>query len=121
MVMVMLYASLGSVLLREFGLQPFIVEISGSTSTGKTFTLNLVSSVWGTSDLITTWGSTKNSIEAMASFLNSFPMFKDDTRNTNPKFVTNATYNFSSGESKSSNINLTLNAKRMAKYNAFYW
>ncbi|MEK5199621.1 DUF927 domain-containing protein [Staphylococcus sp. FSL H8-0121] len=113
MVMVMLYASLGSVLLREFGLQPFIVEISGSTSTGKTFTLNLVSSVWGTSELITTWGSTKNSIEAMASFLNSFPMFKDDTRNTNPKFVANATYNFSSGESKSrSNINLTLNAKK---------
>ena len=113
MVMVMLYASLGSVLLREFGLQPFIVEISGNTSTGKTFTLNLVSSVWGTSDLITTWGSTKNSIEAMASFLNSFPMFKDDTRNTHPKFVANATYNFSSGESKSrSNINLTLNAKK---------
>lgn len=113
MVMAMLYASLGSVLLREFGLQPFIVEISGSTSTGKTFTLNLVTSVWGTSDLITTWGSTKNSIEAMASFLNSFPMFKDDTRNTNPKFVANATYNFSSGESKSrSNINLTLNAKK---------
>lgn len=112
-VMAMLYASLGSVLLREFGLQPFIVEISGSTSTGKTFTLNLVSSVWGTSDLITTWSSTKNSIEAMASFLNSFPMFKDDTRNTNPKFVANATYNFSSGESKSrSNINLTLNAKK---------
>ncbi len=112
-VMVMLYASLGSVLLHEFGLHPFIVEISGSTSTGKTFTLNLVSSVWGTSDLITTWGSTKNSIEAMASFLNSFPMFKDDTRNTNPKFVANATYNFSSGESKSrSNINLTLNAKK---------
>nr|AAP55244.1 unknown [Staphylococcus aureus] len=113
MVMVMLYASLGSVLLREFELQPFIVEISGSTSTGKTFTLNLVSSVWGTSNLITTWSSTKNSIEAMASFLNSFPMFKDDTRNTHPKFVANATYNFSSGESKSrSNINLTLNAKK---------
>ena len=40
-------------------------------------------------------------------------MFKDDTRNTHPKFVANATYNFSSGESKSrSNINLTLNAKK---------
>ena len=61
MVMVMLYASLGSVLLREFELQPFIVEISGSTSTGKTFTLNF-SSVWGTSNLITTWSSTNNSI-----------------------------------------------------------
>ncbi|MGG7084345.1 DUF927 domain-containing protein, partial [Staphylococcus aureus] len=72
-----------------------------------------VSSVWGTSDLITTWSSTQNSIESMASFLNSFPMFKDDTRNTHPKFVTSTTYNFSSGESKSrSNINLTLNAKK---------
>ncbi|WP_251517728.1 DUF927 domain-containing protein [Staphylococcus sp. Marseille-Q6910] len=113
MVMVMLYASLGSVLLYEFGLQPFIVEISGSTSTGKTFTLNLVASVWGTSDLTTTWGATKNSIEAMASFLNSFPMLKDDTRNSTPNTVSSVAYNFSSGESKSrSNKNLTLNAKK---------
>ncbi|MCD8905028.1 DUF927 domain-containing protein [Staphylococcus chromogenes] len=113
MVMVMLYASLGSVLLREFGLPPFIVEISGSTSTGKTFTLNLVSSVWGTSELVTSWGSTKNSIEAMASFLNSFPVFKDDTRNTSPYMVTRTVYNFSSGESKGrSNKNLTINEKK---------
>lgn len=113
MVMVMLYASLGSVLLREFGLPPFIVEISGSTSTGKTFTLNLVSSVWGTSELVTSWGSTKNSIEAMASFLNSFPVFKDDTRNTSPYMVTDTVYNFSSGESKGrSNKNLTINEKK---------
>ena len=47
MVMVMLYASLGSVLLYEFDIMPFIVELAGSTSTGKTFTLNLVASVWG--------------------------------------------------------------------------
>ena len=46
MVMVMLYASLGSVLLYEFDIKPFIVELAGSTSTGKTFTLNLVASVW---------------------------------------------------------------------------
>ncbi|MCP5995909.1 DUF927 domain-containing protein, partial [Klebsiella pneumoniae] len=73
MVMVMLYASLGSVLLYEFDIMPFIVELAGSTSTGKTFTLNLVASVWGTTDLTTTWSSTRNSIEAMAAFLNSFP------------------------------------------------
>ena len=68
MVMVMLYASLGSVLLYEFDIKPFIVELAGSTSTGKTFTLNLVASVWGTTDLTTTWSSTRNSIEAMAAF-----------------------------------------------------
>ena len=47
MVMAMLYASLGSVLLREFGLQAFHCRNIGQSSTGKTFTLNLVSSVWG--------------------------------------------------------------------------
>ncbi|WP_251943563.1 DUF927 domain-containing protein [Staphylococcus sp. Marseille-Q5304] len=110
MVMVMLYASLGSVLVREFGLQPFITEISGRTSTGKTFTLNLVSSVWGKTDLVTTWDSTKNSIMALATFLNSFPMPKDDTRNTSEKNVIDTAYTFSSGESKSrSNRNLTIN------------
>lgn len=113
MVMVMLYASLGSVLLYEFDIMPFIVELAGSTSTGKTFTLNLVASVWGTTDLTTTWSSTRNSIEAMAAFLNSFPMFKDDTRNISPNFIANAVYNYSSGESKSrSNKNLTIDEKR---------
>ena len=113
MVMVMLYASLGSVLLYEFDIMPFIVELAGSTSTGKTFTLNLVASVWGTTDLTTTWSSTRNSIEAMAAFLNSFPMFKDDTRNISPNFIANAVYNYSSGESKSrSNKNLTIDEKK---------
>ncbi|KDE95708.1 hypothetical protein CM54_01380 [Staphylococcus sp. TE8] len=113
MVMVMLYASLGSVLLYEFDIKPFIVELAGSTSTGKTFTLNLVASVWGTTDLTTTWSSTRNSIEAMAAFLNSFPIFKDDTRNTSPGFVSRAVYNYSSGESKGrSNKNLTVDEKK---------
>lgn len=113
MVMVMLYASLGSVLLYEFDIMPFIVELAGSTSTGKTFTLNLVASVWGTTDLTTTWSSTRNSIEAMAAFLNSFPIFKDDTRNTSTSFVSTAVYNYSSGESKSrSNKKLTIDEKK---------
>ena len=45
MVMVIYMPSLGSVLLYEFDIMPFIVELAGSTSTGKTFTLNLVASV----------------------------------------------------------------------------
>ncbi|KXA38890.1 DUF927 domain-containing protein [Staphylococcus lugdunensis] len=113
MVMVMLYASLGSVLLYEFGLMPFIVELANSTSTGKTFTLNLVASVWGTSNLTTTWATTKNGIEAMATFLNSFPMFKDDTRNASPYLVSDVVYNYSSGESKvRSNTSHTIDTKK---------
>lgn len=109
MVMMMIYASLGSVLLHEFNINPFIVEISGRTSTGKTFTLKVAASVWGNDGLITEWNSTKNSIEAQAVFFNSFPLLKDDTRNTYPKFVSDVVYNFSGGKTKSrSNTNRTL-------------
>lgn len=109
MVMMMVYASLGSVLLHEFKINPFIVEISGRTSTGKTFTLKVAASVWGNDGLITEWNSTKNSIEAQAVFFNSFPLLKDDTRNTFPRFISDTVYNFSGGKTKSrSNTNRTL-------------
>lgn len=109
MVMMMVYASLGSVLLHEFKINPFIVEISGRTSTGKTFTLKIAASVWGNDGLITEWNSTKNSIEAQAVFFNSFPLLKDDTRNAYSRFVSDMVYNFSGGKTKSrSNTNRTL-------------
>lgn len=101
MVMMMLYSSLGSILLKDFKVDPFVSEISGRTSSGKTFTLLLCASVWGTDRLITEWNTTNVSIERMAAFLNSFPVIKDDTRKINninklPYIV----YQFSGGESK---------------------
>lgn len=102
MVMMMLYSSLGSILLKDFKVDPFVIEISGRTSSGKTFTLLLCASVWGTDRLITEWNTTNVSVERMAAFLNSFPVIKDDTRKINninklPYIV----YQFSGGESKS--------------------
>ena len=35
MVMMMLYSSLGSILLKDFKVDPFVSEISGRTSSGK--------------------------------------------------------------------------------------
>ena len=119
MVMVMLYASLGSVLLYEFDIMPFIVELAGSTSTGKTFTLNLVASVWGL--LISQLHGVLLEI-ALRLWLHFelFSMFKDDTRNISPNFIANAVYNYSSGESKSrSNKNLTIDEKKEWKISCF--
>lgn len=101
MVMMMLYSSLGSILLKDFKVDPFVSEISGRTSSGKTFTLLICASVWGTDRLITEWNTTNVSIERMAAFLNTFPIIKDDTRKINninklPYIV----YQFSGGESK---------------------
>lgn len=108
-VMTMLYGALGSILIKEFNLEPFIIDNSGRTSSGKSFTLKVASSVWGNDKLITEWNSTRNSIETQATFLNSFVLIKDDTRKAGKDMVVNSVYNFSGGKSKNrSNTKRTL-------------
>lgn len=101
MAMMVFYGSLGSILLKDFDVDPFVVDLSSKTSTGKTFSLNIAASVWGNRRLITEWNATDNSIERMASFLNSFPMIKDDTRKANKvDKIPSIVYQFSGGQSK---------------------
>lgn len=101
MVMMMFYSSLASVLLKDFDVDPFVSEISGRTSSGKTFTLKICASIWGNRKLVTEWNATNVSVERMASFLNSFPLIKDDTRKAdNPFRIPNIVYQFSGGQSK---------------------
>lgn len=101
MVMMMVYGALGSILLKDFNVDPFVVEISGRTSSGKTFTLKICSSIWGTRKLITEWNATDVSVERMASFFNSFPLMKDDTRKAQNLFkIPTIVYQFSGGQSK---------------------
>lgn len=101
MVMMMFYSSLASVLLKDFDVDPFVSEISGRTSSGKTFTLKICASIWGNRKLVTEWNATNVSVERMASFLNSFPLIKDDTRKAdNPFRIPSIVYQFSGGQSK---------------------
>lgn len=101
MVMMMFYSALGSVLLKDFNVDPFVSEISGKTSSGKTFTLKICASVWGNRKLVTEWNATNVSVERMASFLNSFPIIKDDTRKADKPFkIPSIVYQFSGGQSK---------------------
>lgn len=101
MVMMMFYGALGSILLKDFNVDPFVVELSGRTSSGKTFTLKICASIWGTRKLITEWNATDVSVERMASFFNSFPLMKDDTRKAQNIFkIPTVVYQFSGGQSK---------------------
>ncbi|MGV2419885.1 MAG UNVERIFIED_CONTAM: DUF927 domain-containing protein, partial [Staphylococcus saprophyticus] len=101
MVMMMFYSSLASVLLKDFDVDPFVSEISGRTSSGKTFTLKICASIWGNRKLVTEWNATNVSVERMASFMNSFPLIKDDTRKAdNPFRIPSIVYQFSGGQSK---------------------
>ncbi|MGG5739715.1 DUF927 domain-containing protein [Bacillus cereus group sp. IBL03679] len=93
-------ASFASVIIQDLRLQPFIVDLSGTTSQGKTTTLKAAASVWGNERLMSEWNATKVSIERKAAYLNSFPLLLDDTRKANERILKDIIYQFSGGRSK---------------------
>lgn len=94
-------ASFTSVILHDLNLSPSIVDMSGSTSRGKTTALRVAATVWGKPDgLVNEWNATRVSIERKNAWLNSFPALYDDTMKANPKQLQDVIYNFSGGKSK---------------------
>ncbi|MFY2153353.1 DUF927 domain-containing protein [Mammaliicoccus sciuri] len=100
MVMTFVYASLGSILLHDLNIDPFVVDMASKTSTGKTTALRVASSVWGTDKLINEWNTTKVNVERKASIMNSFAVFFDDTRKAPHYQLADIVYHFSGGRSK---------------------
>lgn len=95
-----LLVSLASPLLKHFDIDPFIVDLHGKTSQGKTTLLRLASSAWGTENLVGEWNITKVALERKAAFLNNLPLLLDDTRKASPFVLKDAVYQFSGGKSK---------------------
>lgn len=99
-VLFLVLASFASVLLKDIKVSPFIIDLSGSTSQGKTTALQVSRSVWGGEGLINEWNATKVAIERKAGFLNSFPLYMDDTRKADERILQSVVYQFSGGRSK---------------------
>ncbi|MFP7295820.1 DUF927 domain-containing protein [Neobacillus niacini] len=102
-ILFMILSSFASVLVYRFGTDPFIVDLSGPTSKGKTTALYIASTVWGNKDAIGQWNDTPVNIERKAEFLNSFPLILDDTKKAvtaNPKMFEQMIYFFSGGQTK---------------------
>ncbi|OKL37603.1 DUF927 domain-containing protein [Domibacillus mangrovi] len=93
-------ASFASILLHDLKIDPFIVDLTSSTSKGKTTALKIAASVWGTSELVNEFNATKVSIERKSAFLNSFPLLMDDSRKADEKLLQSFVYTFSGGKSK---------------------
>ncbi|NWO14672.1 DUF927 domain-containing protein [Virgibacillus sp.] len=96
----MVLASFASIVIKDLKVQPFIVDLSGTTSQGKTTTLRVAASVWGNENLLNEWNATRVSIERKAAYLNSYPLLLDDTRKANERVLKDIIYQFSGGRSK---------------------
>ncbi|MBE1557005.1 DUF927 domain-containing protein [Sporosarcina limicola] len=96
----MVVAAFTSVILKDLKLGPFIIDLSGPTSKGKSTVSKIAASVWGTSGLVSEWNMTKVALERKAAFLNSFPIIADDSQKGDPRQLKDFIYNFSGGRSK---------------------
>lgn len=95
-------SSFASVLLAEYNIPPIVVDISGSSSKGKTSVQKVCASVWGIpKPYIGTMSTTKVGVERLAGFLNAFPLILDDTNSSDkPQDLQHMIYLFSSGKGK---------------------
>lgn len=83
-------ASLASVLVKPCGALPFIFHLFGEAGKGKTISLMLASSIWGSPDengYMADPKSTKTAFEMRLNFLNNLPFICDDMAQLK-KFVT---------------------------------
>jgi uncharacterized protein (DUF927 family) len=97
------YASFASPLLELFDSKPFIFEWSGETSKGKTTAQKIAASVWGKPNekgILKRWNSTPVAIERAASVTNHVPLFLDDTKQANPKYIATSVYHLAGGQGK---------------------
>ena len=131
-VMFMTLASFASVLLQEYEVPSFIVDLSGNTSQGKSMTLRVASSVWGVPSLhgyMQTFNGTLISFERKSDFLNSYPFIVDDSKSGDSRIYEDMIYTFTTGRGKGrgalqgsckegtwSQIMLTSGEARLASY-----
>jgi len=99
-----IYAALVPPLMEFIPLLPnFIVDFSGSTSTGKTTVLRLAASVWGNPDereggLVRSWDATRGWIERTSGILHALPLLLDDTKRArHPRQVAQVLYDVANG------------------------
>ena len=105
---IMLAASVGSILLEPCGAPPFVVDLHGLTTTGKTSSLRWAASAWGDpSDggaYIQPWSATLAAIEGRAGFLRHLPLCMDDTKKVKAEDrgkIGTVVYQWASGQGKS--------------------
>lgn len=105
----LLAASVGSVLLQRLdsGAAPFIVDLHGTSTTGKTTALRWACSGWGApqdgAGLLIGWDTSPTAIEGRAGALRHWPLLLDDTkkiRGRDREALAGLVYNWSSGQGR---------------------
>ena len=97
-------ASIGTPVLEVINCPNYTFEHAGRTSSGKSATMILASSIFGDpfGGIISTWDITKVNYERVSAIRNDLPVFLDESqrRKDDPKFITDMIYAVSGGTTK---------------------
>jgi len=101
------YSALATVLLRIVSAPNFIVSFAGATSQGKTITLRVAASIWGSPDdqggasVLATWDATRVWTERAAAVGTDLPLILDDTKRARRREDTaQVTYDVAAGQGR---------------------
>lgn len=93
--------ALGSPLLRIVGAPVFVLDIACESSRGKTKALSVAASVFGSTQTMRSWDTTKFALEAVANCQRGLPLLLDETqRATRPEMVQPTVYDLCNAEGK---------------------
>ena len=87
-------------LLNLVGIDSGVIHFFGSSSSGKTTTLMLGASVWGSRDYIRSWRTTDNGLEAALVGLNDCLSVFDELGQSDPRISGPAAYLIANGQAK---------------------
>jgi uncharacterized protein (DUF927 family) len=93
-------AAFSSALLEPLGQAPFIITLTGASSTGKTSTLRMCAALVGSPDDHATLNGTTIGIEAYALEHRDCPTVLDEIGQATPEMLSKLTYNFTNGQSR---------------------
>lgn len=104
LVQVMIAAALAAPLLRVTGSPSFVVDLSGTTSMGKTTALSVAASVAGNPSvdkgILVSWGQTQVSLEHHLAMLRGMSLFLDESQLAEQTSVERLVYSLTDGKSR---------------------
>ncbi len=115
-VAVMLYGSLGSVLLKILGVNSFVLHLWDDTSSGKSTAEEFAMSPWGdphSGHLLRTWETTVVAVERLAFLNNDLPLGLDEAQEALPDQLSRLVYLISGGSGRGRGAKRGLQAHAM--------
>ena len=96
------YSAMASILIRLLGVQSYIVDMYGESTTGKSTTCSIaMSQIGNTNKLMINADSTPTAIEYLAEIYSDLPLYMDETSNSDVEILQRIIYMISNEKGKS--------------------